>query len=263
MEGDRTAPGQGGGARSVGESGPASVSSASAPRNPTLVCIPTYNERENLASLLEELVQSAPVDVLVIDDNSPDGTGRVADLLAAREPRVHVLHRPGKLGLGTAYVEGFRWGLQKGYRLIVEMDADFSHQPRYLPELLRAAENADLVLGSRYVEGGGTVNWGAIRKLLSRGGSIYARSILQLPIQDLTGGFKVFRREVLEAIGIETVQSTGYAFQIELTYRAWKKGFRIREVPIVFFERTAGRSKMDGAVVAEAVAKVWSIRFSG
>lgn len=236
---------------------------ADAPQHAALVCLPTYNERENLGSIIDEILHTVPVDVLVIDDNSPDGTGRVADLLAKREPRVHVLHRPGKLGLGTAYIAGFRWGLRHGYRLLLEMDADFSHQPRYLPELLRAAEGADLVLGSRYVEGGGTENWGLVRRGLSRGGSVYARSILGVPFRDLTGGFKVFRREVLEAIDLETIQTTGYAFQIELTYRAWKKGFRIKEVPIVFYERTAGRSKMDGAVIAEAIAKVWSIRFSG
>ena len=228
-----------------------------------LVCLPTYNERENLASLVEEILHTAPVDVLVIDDNSPDGTGRVADLIVEREPRVHVLHRSAKLGLGTAYLAGFRWGLARGYRMILEMDADFSHQPRYLPELLRAADNADLVLGSRYVDGGGTENWGAVRRGLSRGGSLYARRILGVPIRDLTGGFKLFRREVLEAIDLDTVGTTGYAFQIELTYRAFKKGFRIREVPIVFYERVSGRSKMSLEIVAEAVTKVWSIRFSG
>jgi dolichol-phosphate mannosyltransferase len=236
---------------------------AHTPQHQTLVCLPTYNERENLASLLDEILHTAPVDVLVIDDNSPDGTGRVADLLAQREPRVRVLHRPRKLGLGTAYVEAFRWGLAHGYSFLVEMDADFSHQPRYLPELLRAADSADLVLGSRYVDGGGTENWGLLRRGLSRGGSLYARSILGLPFRDLTGGFKLFRREVLEAIDVDTVASTGYAFQIELTYRAYKKGFRVKEVPIVFYERIAGRSKMDRGVVAEAIKTVWSIRFSG
>lgn len=245
------------------------VRAADAPRerpvrtHDALVCIPTYSERENLPSLIEEILHTAPVDVLVVDDNSPDGTGRVAELIAEREPRVHVLHRAGKLGLGTAYVEAFRWGLVRGYRMLLEMDADFSHQPRYLPELLRAADHADLVLGSRYVDGGGTENWGLARQGISRGGSWYARTILGLPFRDLTGGFKVFRREVLEAIGLESVQTTGYAFQVELTYRAWKKGFRIKEVPIVFYERTSGRSKMDARILAEAIAKVWSIRFSG
>ncbi|MCC7109279.1 MAG: polyprenol monophosphomannose synthase [Deltaproteobacteria bacterium] len=226
-----------------------------------LVCLPTYNERENLVSLLDEILATAPVDVLVIDDNSPDGTGSVAAHYAKKEPRVHVLSRPGKLGLGTAYLAGFRWGLERGYRFLFEMDADFSHQPRYLPELLRALDGADLVLGSRYTEGGGTENWGLHLRCLSRGGSLYARTVLGLPFSDLTGGFKLFRREVLEAIDLPSVHATGYAFQIELTYRAWRKGFRIREVPIVFYERTAGRSKMDGAIVAEAVTEVWRMRW--
>ena len=228
----------------------------------TLVCLPTYNERENLPSLIDEILHTAAVDILVVDDNSPDGTGRVADLIAVREPRVSVLHRASKLGLGTAYVAAFQHGLAKGYRLFFEMDADFSHQPRYLPELLRAAEGADLVLGSRYIPGGGTENWGYVRKAISRGGSLYARTVLGLPFRDVTSGYKCFRREVLEAIDLRTVKTTGYAFQIELTYRAHKQGFRIREVPIIFFEREAGRSKMDGTIIAEAVTKVWSMRFS-
>ncbi len=231
------------------------------PKSAALVCLPTYNERENLSSLIEEILHTVAVDVLVIDDNSPDGTGRVADLIAAREPRVHVLHRPAKLGLGTAYIAAFRWGLQRGYEKLIEMDADFSHQPRYLPELLRASENADLVLGSRYVDGGGTENWGLVRRCVSRGGSLYARGILKIPVKDLTGGFKLFRREVLEAIDLDAIDTTGYAFQIELTYLAYKKGFRIKEIPIVFYERVAGRSKMSAGIIAEAVTKVWAIRF--
>jgi dolichol-phosphate mannosyltransferase len=228
-----------------------------------LVCIPTYNERENVASLLEEILHTAPVDVLIIDDNSPDGTGRVADLIAEKEPqRVHVMHRSGKLGLGTAYLDAFRWGLARGYRYLLEMDADFSHQPRYLPELLRAADGADLVLGSRYIDGGGTdVQWGAARKLLSRFGSFYARAILKAPVHDFTGGFKLFRREVLEAIDLDAIDTTGYAFQIELTYLAYRKGFRIKEIPIVFYERASGRSKMSNGIIREAALKVWSIRF--
>jgi dolichol-phosphate mannosyltransferase len=228
-----------------------------------LVCLPTYNERENLPALIDEILHTAPVDILVVDDNSPDGTGQVADLIAKREPRVTVLHREGKLGLGTAYLAAFRLGLARGYRLLLEMDADFSHQPRYLPELLRAAAGADLVLGSRYVRGGGTENWGRVRKLISKGGSRYARHILSLPFYDVTGGFKCFRREVLEAIDLGAVTTTGYAFQIELTYRAHQQGFRIKEVPIVFVEREAGRSKMDRAIVTEAIVKVWTMRFSG
>ncbi|HEY4221285.1 MAG TPA: polyprenol monophosphomannose synthase [Myxococcota bacterium] len=229
--------------------------------NDALVCLPTYNERTNLESLVDEILRTAPVDILVIDDNSPDGTGRVADLMAEREPRITVLHRPGKLGLGTAYLAGFAEGLRRGYRFLLEMDADFSHQPRYLPQLARAAEHADLVIGSRYVDGGGTENWGLARRMLSKGGSWYARTVLHAPFRDLTSGFKLFRREVLEAVDLATITSAGYAFQIELTYRAYKRGFRIQEVPIVFFEREAGRSKMSTGIVVEGVTKVWRMRF--
>jgi dolichol-phosphate mannosyltransferase len=228
-----------------------------------LVCVPTYNERENVVPVVEAILAAAPVDVLVIDDNSPDGTGRLADELAARDPRVHVLHRAGKEGLGRAYLAGFAWALARDYGLVLEMDADFSHDPRFLPGMLEAAREADLVLGSRYVPGGGTVNWGLLRKAISRGGSLYARTILGLPIRDLTGGFKCFRREVLEAIDLPSVECTGYAFQIELTYRAFRKGFRVREVPIVFEDRRVGQSKMSRRIVLEALRKVWSIRASG
>jgi dolichol-phosphate mannosyltransferase len=229
-----------------------------------LVCVPTYDEKENVVAIVEAVLAAAPeVDVLVIDDNSPDGTGRLADEIAAREPRVHVLHRAGKEGLGKAYLAGFAWALARGYGLVLEMDADFSHDPRYLPAMLEAAREADLVLGSRYVPGGGTVNWGVVRKLISRGGSLYARTILRIPIRDLTGGFKCFRREVLEAIDLPTVECTGYAFQIELTYRTLRKGFRVREIPIVFVDRRVGHSKMSRRIVLEALRKVWSIRASG
>jgi len=228
-----------------------------------LVCVPTYNERENVVPVVEAILAAAPVEVLVIDDNSPDGTGRLADALAARDARVHVLHRAGKEGLGRAYLAGFAWALARGYGLVLEMDADFSHDPRFLPGMLEAAREADLVLGSRYVPGGGTVNWGLLRKVISRGGSLYARTILGLPIRDLTGGFKCFRREVLEAIDLPSVECTGYAFQIELTYRAFRKGFRVREVPIVFEDRRVGHSKMSRRIVLEALRKVWSIRASG
>jgi dolichol-phosphate mannosyltransferase len=200
---------------------------------------------------------------LVIDDNSPDGTGALADELAASEPRIHVLHRAGKEGLGRAYLAGFAWALSRGYRLVLEMDADFSHDPKYLPALLAAAKDADLVLGSRYVPGGGTVNWGLARKVLSRGGSLYARTILGLGVRDLTGGFKCFRREVLQAIDLPSVACTGYAFQIELTYRAVRRGFRVAEVPIVFADRRVGTSKMSKRIVFEALRKVWDIRRSG
>ncbi|HET6436694.1 MAG TPA: polyprenol monophosphomannose synthase [Anaeromyxobacter sp.] len=228
-----------------------------------LVCVPTFNERENLEAICRAILAAAPtVAVLVIDDNSPDGTGQLADQLAAADRRIQVLHRAQKEGLGRAYLAGFGWALEQGYRLVLEMDADFSHDPRYLPGMLRAAEGADLVLGSRYVPGGGTVNWGLLRRLLSRGGSLYARSILGLRIRDLTGGFKCFRREVLEAIDLGSVACTGYAFQIELTYRAVKRGFRVVEVPIVFADRRVGQSKMSRRIVLEALKKVWSIRSS-
>jgi dolichol-phosphate mannosyltransferase len=229
-----------------------------------LVCLPTYDERENLDPICRAILQAAPaVDILVVDDNSPDGTGELADRLAAHEPRVKVLHRAGKQGLGKAYLAGFAWALERGYGLVLEMDADFSHDPQRLPAMLAAAEGADLVLGSRYVAGGGTVNWGLGRRLLSRGGSFYARTILGLRVRDLTGGFKCFRREVLEAIDLPSVSCTGYAFQIELTYRAVRRGFRVAEVPIVFADRRVGQSKMSRRIVLEALAKVWAIRFSG
>jgi dolichol-phosphate mannosyltransferase len=231
---------------------------------PALICLPTYDERDNIEPITRAILDATPdVDVLVIDDNSPDGTGAIADAIAAREPRVHVLHRAGKEGLGKAYLAGFAWALARGYRWVLEMDADFSHNPGYLPRMLELARDADLVLGSRNVAGGGTVNWGVGRKLLSRGGSFYARTILGLPVRDLTGGFKCFRREVLEAIDLATVQCSGYAFQIELTYRAFRKGFRVVEMPIVFEDRRVGHSKMSRRIVLEAIRKVWSIRFSG
>jgi dolichol-phosphate mannosyltransferase len=229
-----------------------------------LVCLPTYDERENLGPMIDAILAVVPgVEVLVIDDNSPDGTGQLADRIAAREPRVKVLHRAGKEGLGRAYLAGFAWALARDYALVLEMDCDFSHDPGYLPGMLAAAEEADLVLGSRYVKGGGTVDWGLLRKLISRGGSFYARTILGLSVRDLTGGFKCFRREVLEAIDLPSVECTGYAFQIELTYRAARRGFRIRELPIVFADRRVGHSKMSRRIVLEAIRKVWSIRLSG
>ena len=231
-------------------------------RDRACVIVPTYNEIENLAQIVPAiLAASREVDVLVVDDNSPDGTGRVADELAAREPRVRVLHRALKEGLGRAYLAGFAEALARGYGRILEMDADFSHDPSRLPALLEASRDVDLVLGSRYVEGGGTVNWGFGRRALSRGGSFYARTILGLSVRDLTGGFKCFRREVLEALDLATVRSTGYAFQIELTYRACKRGFRIREVPIIFADRRVGKSKMSRRIVVEALWMVWNIRF--
>ncbi|MFY2557317.1 polyprenol monophosphomannose synthase [Corallococcus terminator] len=232
--------------------------------NHALVCIPTYNERENIEAITLAVLKADPrVDILVVDDNSPDGTGQIADQLAAKEPRVRVLHREKKEGLGRAYLAAFRWALAEGYTYILEMDADFSHDPRYLPGLLDAAEaGADLVLGSRYVTGGGTVNWGVGRQVISRGGSLYARTILGVGVSDLTGGFKCFHRRVLEAIDFNAVHSTGYAFQIELTYRTLKNGFTVREVPIIFEDRRVGHSKMNKKIFAEALTMVWKLRLT-
>ncbi len=228
-----------------------------------VICLPTYEERENLRPILTAIHAAAPdADVLVIDDDSPDGTGALADEIAAADPRVKVLHRARKEGLGKAYLAGFAWALERGYGLVLEMDADFSHDPRYLPALLDRAREADLVLGSRYVPGGGTVNWGLGRRIVSRGGSFYARTILGVSVRDLTGGFKCFRREVLEAIDLASVECSGYAFQIELTYRALRKGFAVVELPIVFSDRRVGRSKMSRRIVLEAMRKVWAMRFS-
>ena len=228
----------------------------------TLIIIPTYNERDNLTSLHTQIHDALPAaDILVVDDNSPDGTGQLADSLAAKHPYLKVLHRAGKLGLGTAYIAGFRYAIEHGYDYVFEMDADFSHDPCYLPSLLGAAvEGADVVIGSRRVPGGGTENWGLGRQLISSGGSLYARTILGLPIQDLTSGFKCFRRSVLEAIDLESVRSNGYSFQIEMTYRAIQRGFRVVEVPIVFVDRRAGQSKMSRSIFLEAMGMVWRMR---
>lgn len=227
-----------------------------------LIIIPTYNERENLPLIIEAVFEvMADLHVLVVDDGSPDGTGALADDIAARDPRVYVLHREGKQGLGTAYIAGFRWALERAYPLVFEMDADFSHQPRYIPDFIAQAETADLVLGTRYIPGGGTEGWSWTRQLISRAGNLYARMILWLPFHDLTGGFKCFRREVLETIDLDEVRSTGYAFQIELTYRTVKAGFKVAETPIVFPDRTRGESKMSGSIVREAMINVIRIRF--
>jgi dolichol-phosphate mannosyltransferase len=226
------------------------------------VCLPTYNEAENLEPMVDRLggILGAEDAVLVIDDNSPDGTGEIADRLAAERPRVHVLHRPRKEGLGPAYLDGFRRALELGADLIFELDCDFSHDPADVPRLAAAAADADLVIGSRYVLGGGTKNWGLVRRLISRGGSLYAQILLGVPIRDLTGGFKCYRREVLEAIDLDAIHSKGYAFQIETTYRALRAGFRVVEVPIVFTDREVGGSKMSKAIVLEAVWKVPALR---
>ena len=220
-----------------------------------LVVIPTYNEAANLPQLIPQvLAQDARLEVLVVDDASPDGTGQLADGLAQREPRVHVLHREGKLGLGTAYIAGFRWALEQGYDYVFEMDADFSHDPVHLKEFLKAAASADLVLGSRYLGGKVTVvNWPIGRLMLSYWANVYARWVTGLRIWDLTGGFKCFRTKVLQAIDLSQVRSNGYAFQIEMSVRAWRKGFRLAEVPIVFVDRTEGQSKMNRRIVREAI----------
>jgi dolichol-phosphate mannosyltransferase len=226
-----------------------------------VVCLPTYNERENLEAMLRALGDKA-VRVLVIDDNSPDGTGELADKLAEELDYVGVLHRPGKEGLGPAYLAGFRRALTEGVELVLEMDCDFSHNPADVPRLVAAAADADLVLGSRYVEGGGVRNWGLLRRIISAGSSWYARVLLGAPVHDLTGGFKCYRRAVLEAIDLDAIHSKGYAFQIETTYRALRAGFRVVEVPITFVDREAGGSKMSKAIVAEAIWKVPLLRLA-
>ena len=229
-----------------------------------LVIVPTYNERTNIPLLVPQILGQDPrLEVLVVDDNSPDGTGQLADELAAREPRVHVLHRSCKAGLGKAYLAGFRWALDRGYDLVFEMDADFSHDPKFLGDFLRAAEKADLVIGSRYRTGVNVINWPISRLLLSLGANQYARWVTGLPLSDSTGGFKCFRREVLEAIDLEQVRSNGYAFQIEMSFRAWKKGFRLAEIPIVFTDRVEGHSKMSTRIVQEAIWMVWWLRLRG
>jgi len=227
-----------------------------------IVLIPTYNEAENLAKLLPQVLeQDTRIEVLVIDDNSPDGTGRIADELAASVSRIHVLHRPAKQGLGQAYLAGFRWALERDYDYVIEMDADFSHDPAHLKQFLNAAQSSDLVLGSRYLHGRVTiVNWPIGRLLLSYFANVYARWVTGLAVWDLTGGFKCFRRLVLEGIDLSSVRSNGYAFQIEVSVRAWRKGFRITEIPIVFVDRTEGHSKMNRAIVREAVWMVPRLR---
>ena len=233
------------------------------PADLTLV-VPTFNERDNVSLLVERLgkvLGGIAWEVVFVDDDSPDGTGKLADELAARDRRVRVLHRKRKEGLGRAYLAGFAEALAAGYGRILEMDADFSHDPARLPVLL--GTDADVVLGSRYVPGGGAEHWGLGRRLLSRGGSVYARTILGIPVRDLTGGFKCFRRKVLEALDLKAVHSNGYAFQIELTYRAIQRGFKVVEIPITFVDRRVGKSKMSRAIVLEALWMVWKIRFSG
>lgn len=226
-----------------------------------LVVIPTYNERRNLEQIVPAvLAQDGRIEILVVDDNSPDGTGAFADELAASDPRIHVLHRERKEGLGKAYLAGFRWALERDYEFIFEMDADFSHDPKFIPVFLEAAADADLVVGSRYKTGVNVINWPMSRLLLSYGANLYARCVTGLPLTDSTGGFKCFRRRVLEELDRQRVRSNGYAFQIEMSFRAWKRGFRLVEVPIVFVDRVEGQSKMNKRIVREAVWMVWWLR---
>lgn len=226
-----------------------------------LVIVPTYNEAENLERLAEEvLCQDPSIELLVVDDNSPDGTGALADRLAESLGRVHVLHRAGKLGLGTAYVAGFRWAIERGYDFVCEMDADFSHDPKVLPVFLKEIADADLVIGSRYITGVNVVNWPLSRLLLSYGASLYTRYITGMPVKDPTGGFKCFRRQTLEALDLDRIRSGGYSFQIEVNFKVWRLGLRIREIPIIFVDRAEGRSKMSKAIVREAVWMVWKLK---
>ncbi|GAC1516880.1 MAG: polyprenol monophosphomannose synthase [Gemmatimonadaceae bacterium] len=228
-----------------------------------LVIVPTYNERDNIRRLTDAVLGQDPrLDILVVDDGSPDGTGRLVDEIAAGNGRVHVLHRPRKLGLGTAYLAGFEWAIAREYAYVFEMDADFSHDPAHLPQFLAAVADADVVLGSRYRENRVTVvNWPMARLLLSFTANIYARTVTGMPVSDSTGGFKCFRRRVLETIDLKSVRSNGYAFQIEMSFRAWKHGFRLVEIPIVFVDRTEGQSKMSKAIIREAVWMVWRLRW--
>jgi len=230
-----------------------------------VVCLPTYNERENLERMVEALgavLDTGRDRLLVIDDSSPDGTGEIADRLAAEQPWVSVLHRAEKQGIGPAYLAGFRRALADGAELVLEMDCDFSHDPADVQRLIAACEEgADLALGSRWVDGGGTVNWGLLRRLISRGGSLYARLVLGVPVRDLTGGFKCFRRRVLETIDLDAIAARGYGFQIEGTYRALRAGFRVVEIPITFVDRRVGESKMSGAIVVEAMRQVPVLRW--
>jgi dolichol-phosphate mannosyltransferase len=232
-------------------------------RGPAWLVVPTYEEATNIERLVAAARDKLPADaqILIVDDNSADGTGQIAAGLAEREQAIHYLHRPHKEGLGPAYIAGFRHALGAGAGLILEMDADFSHEPAYLPRLLEASRRADVVIGSRYVAGGGVSDWGTLRQAISKGGSSYARLALGVQVRDLTGGFKCFRREVLEAIDLSTVRSRGYAFQVEMTYRAIQLGFKVVEVPIFFRDRQAGSSKMSRSIVLEAIWRVPLLRF--
>ena len=230
--------------------------------NRTLVVVPTYNERENLPALVQRLLAlPAPVDILVVDDNSPDGTGKLADELEAKHACIHVLHRNEKSGLGRAYIAGFKWALEQGYEFVFELDGDLSHNPDDIPMFLEAAKNADLVLGSRYLNGIRIINWPLSRLMLSKGAAHYVRIITGMPFTDPTGGYKCFRRRALEAINLDEIHSNGYSFQIEMTHKLWRQGKKVVEVPIIFTDRYQGRSKMTGHIIREAVTMVWRLLF--
>lgn len=228
----------------------------------TLVVTPTYNEADNIETFVGQVLAQGPaVEMLVVDDNSPDGTAAIVERMMEREPRIHILKRPGKMGLGTAYVDGFRYAIREGYDFVFEMDADFSHNPVEIPRFLQRAQECDLVLGSRYTNGVRVVNWPIRRLLLSYAANVYTRVITGMPIKDATGGFKCFRRKVLEAIDLKKIHSNGYAFQIEMSFKAWCKGFRLCEHPIIFVDRHSGESKMSRKIVYEAVFMVWKLKF--
>lgn len=230
--------------------------------NNLLIIIPTYNEKDNIEKIIAKVFSvDANVDILIVDDNSPDGTGRIADELKSKDVRVHTMHREGKLGLGTAYIAGFKYALEREYQFIMEMDADFSHNPAEIPNFKAALEDADVVIGSRYIDGVNVVNWPLSRLILSYGANLYTRLITGMPIKDATAGFKAFRRDVLETINLDNVKSNGYSFQIEMNYRAYAKKFRIKEIPIIFSDRTHGQSKMSTKIVREAILMVWKLKF--
>lgn len=231
------------------------------PSQRALIIFPTYNERENIEKIVHAVLPLDPrINVLIVDDNSPDGTGEIADRLARDEEKVNVLHREKKDGLGRAYVAGFKWAIERGYEYVFEMDADFSHGPEHIKDFLREIQHCDLVIGSRYISGVNVINWPMSRLLLSYFANVYTRVITGLPLRDATGGFKCFRRTVLEAIDLDAIGSSGYSFQIEMSMRVWKKGFRIKEIPIVFVDRTAGESKMSKKIMREAIWMVWWLR---
>lgn len=229
-----------------------------------IIAIPTYNERDNIVNLVLDIQRAARgVDILIIDDNSPDGTGQIADQLASHDRSIHVMHRPGKMGLGTAYVAGFRYAIEQGYDFVFEMDADFSHNPTYLPQFLAMAQQSDLVIGSRYIKGGGTPNWAPLRKFISGGGNVFARAVLGIPVHDCTGGYRCYRTAALRTLNLGAIRAQGYAFQVEMAYNFWKSGFRIRETPIIFEDRRVGSSKMSRKIFIEAFLWVVRTRFTG